>query len=40
LRRRTRPMSLFANVASCERIVYALFKHYNNRWEERRYVVF
>jgi transposase-like protein len=40
LRRRTRPMSLFANVASCERIVYALFKRYNNRWEERRYVVF
>jgi transposase-like protein len=40
LRRRTRPMSLFANVASCERIVYALFKRYNNRWEERHYVVF
>lgn len=40
LRRRTRPMSLFANVASCERIVYALFKRYNKRWEERRYVVF
>jgi len=40
VRRRTRPMSLFANVASCERIVYALFKRYNNRWKERRYVVF
>jgi transposase-like protein len=40
VRRRTRPMSLFANVASCERIVYALFKRYNNRWKERRYVLF
>jgi putative transposase len=40
VRRRTWPMSLFANAASCERIVYALFKRYNNRWKERRYVVF
>ncbi len=40
LRRRTRPMSLFANVASCERITYALFNKYNNKWKERRYVVF
>jgi len=40
LRRRTRPMSLFANVASCERITYALFTKYNNKWKDRRYVLF
>ncbi|MEO0107465.1 MAG: transposase, partial [candidate division WOR-3 bacterium] len=40
LRRRTRPMSLFANVASCERIIFALFNKYNNKWKEHRYVVF
>jgi putative transposase len=40
LRRRTRPMSLFANVASCERIIYALFAKYNKKWEDRRYAIF
>ena len=40
LRRRTRPISLFANEASCERIVYALFAKYNNKWKNHRYVVF
>jgi len=40
LRKRTRPMSLFTNEASCERIVYALFAKYNNKWKDRRYVVF
>ena len=39
LRKRTRPMSLFTNVASCERIVYALFAKYNNKWEDRLHVV-
>lgn len=40
LRRRTRPMSLFANVASCERIIFSLFNKYNKKWKEHRYVVF
>jgi transposase-like protein len=35
LRKRIRPMCSFANKESCERIVYALFKKYNNHWEER-----
>lgn len=39
LRRRTRPMNLFANVESCERIVYALFTKYNKQWKDRRYVI-
>lgn len=40
LRKRTRPMSLFANEASCDRITYALFTKYNKKWEDRRYAVF
>ena len=39
LRRRTRPMNLFVNVESCERIVYALFTKYNKQWKDRRYVI-
>ncbi len=34
LRKRIRPMCSFANKESCERIVYALFKKYNNHWED------
>lgn len=33
VRRRTRPMSCFANNASCERIIYAVFNHLNQNWE-------
>ena len=40
LRRRTRPMSLFANEASCDRITYAVFAKYNKKWEDRRYAIF
>jgi putative transposase len=40
LRRRTRPMNLFANEESCQRIVYALFAKYNKKWEDRRYAIF
>lgn len=32
VRRRTRPMSCFQNNASCERIIYAVFSHLNQRW--------
>lgn len=35
LRRRTRPMGCFANPASCDRIVYMLFKKLNQRWQNR-----
>jgi putative transposase len=40
LRKRTRPMSLFANPESCNRILYALFAKYNKQWEDRRYAIF
>jgi transposase-like protein len=39
LRKRTRPMSLFTNEASCDRITYALFTKYNKKWMDRCYVV-
>ena len=32
VRRRTRPMSCFQNNASCERIIYAVISHLNQRW--------
>lgn len=32
VRRRTRPMSCFQNAASCERIIYAVMTHLNERW--------
>lgn len=32
VRRRTRPMSCFQNSASCERIIYAVISHLNQRW--------
>ena len=40
LRKRTRPMSLFANVESYDRILYCLVKKYNTKWEDRRYAIF
>jgi putative transposase len=33
VRRRTRPISSFANVQSCERITYAIFIYLNTKWE-------
>ena len=33
VRRRTRPMTCFANKASCDRIIFAVFKDFNKRWE-------
>ena len=35
VRRRTRPMTCFANKESCERIIYAVFDTFNKRWEHR-----
>ena len=35
LRKRTRPMCTFADTASCDRIVYALFMKCNKQWEHR-----
>jgi transposase-like protein len=35
LRKRTRPMCLFSDNSSCERIAYALFNKYNNQWKDR-----
>jgi len=32
VRRRTRPMSCFQNTASCERIIFAVVSHLNQRW--------
>ena len=34
VRRRTNPMSCFNNSQSCERIIYAIFSHQNNRWKD------
>jgi transposase-like protein len=39
LRKRTRPMCSFANINSCDRIIFCLFKKYNNKWKEHRYHV-
>jgi transposase-like protein len=33
VRRRTRPMVLFVNVASVERIIYAIFHRFNQQWQ-------
>lgn len=35
VRRRTNPMSCFNNDASCERIIYAVFHHQNETWQDR-----
>jgi len=35
VRRRTRPMSSFANAASCNRIIYAVITHLNNSWKNK-----
>lgn len=35
VRRRTRVFTCFSNKESCERIIYAIFTHLNNKWKER-----
>jgi len=40
VRRRTRPMVVFANVASVERIIYAIFQKFNQQWQNRTLALF
>ena len=40
VRRRTRPMSCFQNTPSCERIIYAVISHLNQRWSKPLPVAF
>ena len=40
VRRRTRPMVLFTNVASVERIIYAIFYNFNQQWQNRTLSLF
>ncbi|MFC1508191.1 IS256 family transposase [Candidatus Omnitrophota bacterium] len=35
VRRRTRVITCFTNLKSCERIIYAIFTHLNDNWKER-----
>ncbi|HVH72199.1 MAG TPA: transposase, partial [Candidatus Dormibacteraeota bacterium] len=35
VRRRTRPMSSFSNLASCDRIVFGVLTHLNRSWERK-----
>src|SRR5690242_20414846 len=35
VRRRTRPMSSFSNVQSCDRIVFGVVSHLNRSWERK-----
>jgi len=35
VRRRTNVFSCFSNIASCDRIMYAIFTHINNTWKDR-----
>jgi len=40
VRRRTRPMVVFVNVASVERIIYAIFQKFNQQWQNRALPLF
>ena len=40
VRRRTRPMVLFVNVASVERIIYAIFHNFNQQWQNHTLSLF
>jgi transposase-like protein len=40
VRRRTRPMVLFVNLASVETILYAIFQHFNQQWQNRTLSLF
>ncbi len=40
VRRRTRPISCFANAGSCERIMYAVFVYLNSKWESNPLIEF
>ncbi len=40
VRRRTRPMAVFTNVASVDRIIYAIFNRFNEDWKTRTLELF
>ncbi|MGB2642260.1 MAG: IS256 family transposase [Candidatus Acidiferrum sp.] len=40
VRRRTRPMSSFTNLASCDRIIYGVITHLNTSWERKPFPKF
>jgi putative transposase len=40
VRRRTRPMSSFTNLASCDRIIYGVITHLNSSWETKPFPKF
>ncbi len=40
VRRRTRPMVCFVNVASVDRIIYSIFHRFNLEWRNRTLQVF
>ena len=40
VRRRTRPMSSFANPGSCDRIVFGVISHLNRSWEKKPFKEF
>ena len=40
VRRRTRPMVCFVNVASVDRIIYSIFQRFNLEWKNRTLKVF
>jgi putative transposase len=40
VRRRTRPMSSFTNLASCDRIIYGVLSHLNSSWGKKSFFKF
>ncbi len=40
VRRRTRPMSSFTNLQSCDRIIYGVISHLNSSWERKPFFKF
>lgn len=40
VRRRTRPMSSFSNLQSCDRIIYGVISHLNSSWEKNPFFQF
>ena len=40
VRRRTRPMVCFVNVASVDRIIYSIFQRFNLEWKNRTLKLF
>jgi len=40
VRRRTRPMVCFVNIESVDRIIFAIFNAYNQKWQNRTLRIF